>query len=268
MGSSKLLRWSSAGLVSASWVSATIFGLYIIAFYLGAIPGRMESWNHQLPGLYEKGNAIALAGLAAHFATGAILLLLGPAQLIGGLRKRWPWLHRWTGRLYVFTAAIAGIGGLSFIASKGTIGGATMNAGFGLYGALVTLAAVQTYRHARGRRWETHRAWAIRLFALAIGSWLYRMDYGFWLVAAHRIGHSTDFRGPFDIAMDFFFYVPNLILAELFIRARRAPSNTVFRLATMIAMNAATALVVVATYYFTGRHWGPKIIGGLSGPTR
>ncbi len=184
---SAILQWSSVSLVSASWLSAAIFGLYIIAFYLGSIAGgHLARWNDNLPGLYSSGKPIASASIAAYFAAGSIILLLGPIQLIAKVRARWPKFHRWCGRIYVFTAGLAGIGGLGFIVAKGTIGGAPMNAGFGLYGLLMLVAAIETFRHARNRQFDVHRVWAIRLFALAIGSWLYRMDYGFWLLAAGR----------------------------------------------------------------------------------
>jgi len=262
------LRWSGIGLAAASWISAAFFGMFIFAFYFGAIPtGRMDQWNIFVPGLYDQRNPAALAAIAAHFATGAIVLILGPVQLIGELRVRRPWIHRWLGRTYVWTAAMAGLGGLGFIASKGTIGGAPMNIGFGLYGVLIVVAAIQTYRHARGRRWEEHRAWAIRLFALALGSWLYRMDYGFWLnvVAPAPLGHLVNYRGPFDIVMSFFFYLPNLAVAELFIRAGRVLSQRFFRIAAVIVLNLANLLVIVGTYNIVHDYWGPAILRFLLG---
>lgn len=259
------LTFSSYGLVLASWLSAAIFGVYILAFYLGAIPAHLDSWNQNLPGLYQKGNFAALCVMAAHLGAGAIVLLLGPIQLVDEVRYRWPAIHRWLGRIYILTAGVAGIGGLVFILIKGTIGGGPMNAGFSLYGALMTVAAVETYRQARALRFNVHREWAIRLFALAIGSWLYRMDYGFWFIAAHGAGHTHHFQGPFDVVMSFFFYVPNLIVAELFIRARRMPSAAAFRMSTVTALNLATAIVLIGTYYFTRYYWGPGILGGLTG---
>lgn len=266
--SSRVLRWSGAGLVAASWISAAAFGLYIVAFYLGAFPaGHLEQWNDNLSGLYDRTNVAALLAMTAHLATGAIILLLGPVQLIAGIRRKWPAVHRWIGRLYVFTAGVAGLGGLGFIVSKGTIGGAAMNVGFGLYGVLMVVAAFETYRHARARRFEQHRAWAIRLFALAIGSWLYRMDYGFWLTAAHRIGHREDFHGPFDVIMAFFFYIPNLAIAELFLRARRGMSHTAFKVAAAMVLNIATLVVALGSYYFLRFYWGPGIINGFLGRT-
>lgn len=265
--SSRLLRWSGAGLVAASWISAAAFGLYIFGFYLGAIPaGHLEQWNENLAGLYDKNHVAALLAMTAHLATGAIILLLGPVQLIGAIRRHWPVVHRWLGRLYVLTSFIAGLGGLGFILTRGTIGGAVMNIGFGLYGALMVLAAVETYRHARAKRWENHRAWAIRLFALAIGSWLYRMDYGLWFTAAPpHLWHRPDFHGPFDRVMAFFFYIPNLAIAELFLRARRGLAHPPLRIAAVVAINVATLVVAVGSYYFIRFYWGPGIINGFLG---
>jgi hypothetical protein len=194
-GSAATLRWATRVLVSMVWISAAIFGLYIIAFYAGvAFDGAIDQWNAALPRLYEPDTPFATIGIGAHFAAGAIVLVLGPIQLIGAVRARAPWLHRWTGRVYVFAALASGLGGLAFIAVKGTIGGAWMNVGFSLYGGLVVVAAVATIWHARQRRFAEHRAWAIRLFALAIGSWLYRMDYGFWRNDSEWGGPHCDIR--------------------------------------------------------------------------
>jgi uncharacterized membrane protein len=260
------LHWAGLGLVSVSWLSAAIFGAYILAFYVGAIPAHhLEQWNGNLPGLYDAGNPLAFLAMAAHLATGGILLLLGPVQLIGALRRRWPALHRAIGRVYVTAAGLAGLGGLGFILAKGTIGGGPMDLGFGLYGALMVIAAVETYRHARARRIERHRGWAIRLFALAIGSWLYRMDYGFWLMVTNGAGHTDGFSGPFDVVMAFFFYLPNLAIAELFIRARQAPGRPGIGLSAALTLNFATFFVALGTYYFTTLYWGPGIVDGLLG---
>jgi Predicted membrane protein (DUF2306) len=260
------LRWSGVALVAASWISAAAFGMYIFAFYLGNLSrGHVEKWNDNLSGLYSKGDVISLGAMTAHLAVGAIVLLLGPIQLMGSVRQRWPAVHRWLGRIYVCTSGIAGLGGLIFILAKGTIGGAAMNAGFGLYGLLMVLAAAETWRHAAGGRFNTHRAWAIRLFALAIGSWLYRMDYGFWLIAMHRIGHQEDFHGPFDVVMSFFFYLPNLAVAESFLRARRLRSHTMFRAFAVFVLITATLVVAVGTYYFLRFYWGPGILDAVMG---
>jgi hypothetical protein len=253
-------RWTAICLVAVVWISAAIFGLYIVAFYFGAVfDGTLDQWNHDLPRLHDPQNPSATIGIGLHFAAGTILLLLGPVQLIAPVRQRVPRLHRWIGRFYASAALLAGLGGLAFILLQGTIGGPAMNAGFCLYGALTVIAAFETVRHARARRFELHRGWAIRLFALVIGSWLYRMDYGFWHLLAHAAGHTPTFDGPFDGVMDFFFFIPNLILAEAFIRARALRAGAGLRIGASVLLSAAALFVAVASYYFTAYHWGPAI---------
>jgi hypothetical protein len=260
-----LLKLAGALLVATVWISAGLFGAYIVAFYAGAVPaGVLPRWNTHLPGLYDARTPLATFGIAAHFTAGGIILLLGPIQLFGRIRAAMPALHRWTGRVYVLSAFLAGLGGLSFIAGKGTIGGGPMNAGFGLYGALMVVAAVETYRHARARRIEIHRAWAIRLFALAVGSWLYRIEYGFWEMFTGGIGTSHDFRGPVDVVMAFFFYLPNLFVAEVFIRARRFRASAPAKAAAALVLLTASFLLVVGTYYFTRYYWAPGIATGVA----
>jgi hypothetical protein len=253
-------RWSAVALVSTVWISATLFGLYIVAFYVGAlVDGQVAKWNQNLPGLYEPHSPTATSALGLHFLAGGVILILGCIQLIGRIRARWPALHRWLGRIYTSAALLAGLGGVTFILLVGTIGGRVMDVGFGLYGALMVLAAVQTYRYARARSFFLHRAWALRLFALAIGSWLYRMDYGFWLLLGNGRGHTHDFHGPFDHLMAFFFYLPNLLIVEVFIRTQFAVSPKI-RLAAAGLFAGATGFLLLGTYYFTKLYWGPAIL--------
>jgi hypothetical protein len=260
------LRVAVSTLVVVVWISAAIFGAYIVAFYGGAAAdGSLEQWNRHLPRLYEPHTTWATTGIAFHFITGAILLVLGPIQFFGAIRNNVPALHRWIGRIYTIAAFIAGIGGLVFIALKGTIGGTWMNLGFGLYGALMVLASVETAWNAWKRNLGEHRAWAIRLFALAIGSWLYRIDYGFWMSLTQGLGHLKTFDGPFDVVMSFFFFVPNLLIAEFFIRKPKLRARPAMKAISAALLCGAAAFVLLATYYFTRYQWGPDILARLAG---
>ncbi|MEM9833175.1 MAG: DUF2306 domain-containing protein [Bacteroidota bacterium] len=262
------MQWAARLLVSVVWVSALLFGLYILAFYfIALLQGNTEQWNEVLPGLYDKQTRAATTGIGIHFAAGGIILILGCIQLIDPVRLKYPIIHRWLGRLYVLSALGAAIGGLVFIFIKGTIGGLVMDIGFTGYGVLTLLAAIATIRYAISGNFKLHRAWAIRLFALAIGSWLYRMDYGFWFLFTDGLGHTQEFSGPFDYFMDFFFYLPNLAIAEVFIgRYELAKTKSAKGFATL-ALYIATAFLILATYSFTKEYWGPaimEVIGGHS----
>lgn len=258
-------RWSAGALIAVSWISGAIFATYIVVFFGGALAAGMgERWNRALPGLYDAGTPLATLAIGAHFLTGGVLLLLGPIQLIGPVRRAAPALHRWLGRLYVVSAGAAGLGGLGFILASGTIGGPLMDVGFGLYGALMVLCAALTYVHARARRLAQHRAWAIRLFALTIGSWLYRMEYGLWFLLFGSLGRGADFSGWFDAVMVFFFYLPNLAVAEIVLRMGGAPRSALANVAAIALLLLATVLIGVMTATFTARAWAPRILDALA----
>lgn len=260
-----VLRWAVQLLVVVTWLSGAIFGAYILVFFGGvALGGAAERWNESLPALYDVRSPATTVAIGAHFLSGAVLLLLGPIQLIEALRRQVPALHRWLGRIYVVSAGLAGLGGLVFILGKGTVGGLVMDLGFGLYGALMVLSASKAYLEARTGCYERHRAWAIRLFALTVGSWLYRMEYGFWHLAFGSLGRAGDFQGWFDMIMAFWFYVPNLLLAELFIRARRAEHKPIFSYGAAATLLFASVLLVAATTTFTTRAWGPRLASGIA----
>lgn len=262
------LSWSARLLFAACWMSGAIFAVYIIAFFGGAaLNSAGQRWNEALPGLYDVHSPLTTIAIGAHFVAGGVLLFLGPIQLIGRLRRAVPGLHRWLGRAYVISAGVAGVGGLAFIIGQGTIGGPLMDVGFGLYGALMVLCATMAYVDARSGRYDRHRAWAIRLFALTIGSWLYRLEYGLWFLLFGNIGRAAGFSGWFDVIMVFFFYVPNLIIAELFIRASRKGRAAVADFGAATLLLAASAFIIVATWIFISNVWGPRMISVFVGST-
>ena len=261
-----VLWWMSRGLAGTVWASSSLFGLYILIYYaLAAVGGDMGRWNGLLPDLFVDGGTTANTAMGLHFLGGGLLLVLGNAQFIAPLRRAAPGIHRLLGRVYVASAFLAGLGGLLFIALRGCVGGPVMDLGFAGYGLLMLVAAAQTVRHAIARDLVAHRAWAVRLYALAIGSWLYRMHYGFWLLLADGYGMGDGFSGPFDYVMDFAFYLPNLAVAELWIRADDGAPPRGLQVAGAAGLLAATGFVWLASYFFATRYWLPGILIGLGG---
>lgn len=260
--SNQMLRIAGICLVATVWISAMLFGLYILAFYAVALfQGNETQWNEVLPGLYDPKTPSATIGIGVHFAAGGIILMLGCIQMMEIIRQRYLNLHRWLGRIYIVASIFAGVGGLIFIFVKGTIGGTTMDIGFSLYGLLMILAAILTAYFARKKQMDQHRAWGIRLFALAIGSWLYRMDYGFWFLLTDRFAHTDDFTGGFDQVMAFFFYIPNLIVAEFFIGKIKVFNNSLLKIIAALLIFGATAFLFLGTFFFFTHLWGPAIRG-------
>jgi hypothetical protein len=259
-----ILSRSTVALVATVWASTIIFGSYILIFFAGGlVTGDAARWNQSLPELFNPDNPIATIAIGVHFLAGGIILALGPVQLFAKIRQRAPRFHHYSGRIYLTTTFLAGAGGLVFIVFEGTLGGPAMNLGFGLYGSLMIIASYKTYQHARARRIAQHRAWGMRLFSLAIGSWLYRMEYGFWFLTFGELGHSESFDGPFDIAMTFLFYLPNLLVVEALLRSRRLTASAAAKHATSALFVAVTAFIALASYEMTLRSWGPAIQSSL-----
>ena len=165
--------------------------------------------------LYRPTQPTANVAIFAHMLAGAAMTLLAPVQLIPWIRRRIPRLHRISGYVLVTACLVGGIGGLTYIAIRGTIGGPLMNVGFALYGGLVILCALRTVQFARALDLATHRIWAIRLVILAMGSWIYRMHYTLWYIATDGLASSQDFSGLFDQIQVFAFYLPYLAVFEL-----------------------------------------------------
>ena len=134
-----------------------------------------------------------------------------------------------------------------------------MNIGFFLYGLLMAVAAVETVRHARAKRLDVHRAWALRLYVLAIGSWLYRMEYGFWFLFTGGVGSTPNLTGPFDQVMAFFFYLAPLVILEFVLRSRYRPSSIAMKAIASSALLLATILLLLMTLIFVFEVWGPAI---------
>jgi uncharacterized membrane protein len=260
----QLFRFAKRLLGTIVWTSALIFGLYILVFYAFAyVSGDTAQWNKVLPGLYDAKNTGSTAGIAVHFLAGGIILVLGCLQLLPSVRERYPMIHRLAGRVYVLACLLSAIGGLVFIALKGTIGGMVMDIGFTGYGLLMFLAAVQTIKFARRKDFKRHRAWALRLFALAIGSWLYRMDYGFYIGFGGRSGHTENFQGWFDYIMAFWFYLPNLVVVEIILAEYPFFQRPGVRVAGAITLILASAFLLFASFFFVRDYWWPGITGGL-----
>ena len=261
-----LMSAALRSLMATVWISSGIFAIYILARYWpGLATGELALWNSNIqPHLYQAEHPVAVAGLGLHLFTGALLLLLGSIQFLNPVRARWPGFHRATGRVYILACVLMALGGMVSILARGTVGGMPMNVAFMGYGLALLLCAVMAVRHAMARSLTRHRAWAIRLYALVIGSWLYRMYYG--LIFGTGVGLSgiqLNFQGPLDLVLNYLFWVPNLVVAELVIRGQRRQAPAWLR-AMAAALIAATATLIAGATYFAARDfWLPVTLALL-----
>ena len=156
-------------------------------------------------------NLFARPWLDVHVAGAATALLLGPVQFLPWVRRRFPGLHRTLGRVYVIGCLAGGVGGL-FMAF-GTMAGPIATTGFASLAVCWILANAQGWRLAVARRFDDHRAWMLRSFAMTFAAVTLRI----YIVVLPMLGvaYIDAYR-----ASSFLAWIPNLILVELYLRGR------------------------------------------------
>jgi uncharacterized membrane protein len=159
-------------------------------------------------------NLLVHPWLALHVAGAATALLVGPLQFVARLRARRPAVHRVLGRVYVTGCLVGGVAGL--VLAFGAASGPVSVAGFGLLAVLWLATTVQAWRSAVQGRFVEHRAWMIRSMALTYAAVTLRL-YLPILQAMPSVPFVEGYRG-----ISFLCWVPNLLLAEAWLRARRA----------------------------------------------
>jgi uncharacterized membrane protein len=155
-------------------------------------------------------NLFARPWLAVHAAGAATALLVGAFQFLPAVRRARP-LHRWLGRLYATGCLVGGVSGL--VMSFGTTAGVFAGVGFGLLGALWIFVTVQAWRFARDRRFDEHRRWMIRSFALTFAAVTLRL----YLPLGQVLG--LEFIEIYRLTA-WISWVPNIVLVEVWLRRR------------------------------------------------
>jgi uncharacterized membrane protein len=103
-----------------------------------------------------------------HVVGGGIFLALAPFQFVRRVRKRWPALHRWSGRFLLVLGSIAAVTGVYFGVFI-PYGGDPERPIVAAVGAIFLVAATRAFLAARRRDFDRHREWIIRAFAAGIG---------------------------------------------------------------------------------------------------
>eukprot|EP01036_Dinobryon_divergens_P000246 gene246-296_t len=160
------------------WLAAALgqamFLIYIVAVYVPAtLTGDFARWPDMIKG-YIPGDTVGNLAVGAHMLMAAVVTFGGTLQLAPQIRARAPAIHRWIGRIFLFAAIGAALGGIWMIwVREATLG--TANS-YGTTGnALLILAfAGLAWRAALQRDFVSHRRWAMRTFIVANGVWFLR----------------------------------------------------------------------------------------------
>ncbi|MET0273284.1 MAG: DUF2306 domain-containing protein [Phenylobacterium sp.] len=192
-----------------SWWALALLSLAVAVFsYRVAFPHPFVSPD-------VAANLAARPWLPIHAALASTALLLGPFQFVTRLRVRRPALHRTLGQVYVAACLLGGVAGL--LLAWGTTAGPVGQAGFGLLAIVWIATTAYAWRLAVARRFVEHRRWMVRSFALTFAAVTLRL----YLPIAPMMG--WDFMVAYR-AISFLCWVPNLIVAELYLMGGRRSS--------------------------------------------
>lgn len=254
------LNWAARFCFGAIAIGQSLFVFFILAFYYrSTLRGDLAAWDNK-PNIegYTAGDVTGNAFFAAHVLMAAILTIGGLVQLIPILRSRWPFIHRWNGRLYMASALILSIGGLWLVWIRGTWLNLPGAIGITTNGVLIIACAVMAWRRALSRRFVDHRQWAIRLFALASAVWFMRIGYMVWGLATGGMGIGDAMDGPFDYFLAFANSLLPLAVAEIYLRAYSGKADGAKLIAA--AVLALSALIILSGSIGAWLvMWGPHI---------
>jgi uncharacterized membrane protein len=157
--------------------------------------------------------AAHLAFLMTHIIASMLAILIGPFQLLPGLRKgRLLKVHRWLGRAYLLSILFGGLSGLYM--AQFAHGGAISELGFGILACLWLYTGYRAYKHIRNKEIDRHREWMIRNYALTFAGVMLRV----WVPLS--MGFGADFTTAY-VVIAWACWVPNLLVAEWIIRRTR-----------------------------------------------
>lgn len=188
------------GLIAFLSVGVGGYALYHVATSFQFVPPAVMK-NHFFTPL----------GIQIHIAAAGVALLVGSFNFLKRLRARAPRVHRWIGRIYVAACTIGGLAGgaIALYSSSGLVAGW----GFLTLALLWVPFTLLAWRSALKRDFVAHERWMVRSFALTFGAATLRL---YLPIGLATVGFNESYP-----LIAWAAWVPNLIVAEIWLRSRR-----------------------------------------------
>jgi Predicted membrane protein (DUF2306) len=250
---------------AAAWFGAVAIGqclfiLFILGFYYpSSLSGHFAAWDAK-PNIegFTAGDTRGNLLFAAHVLVAAVMTAAGLIQLLPVVRRRWPKLHRISGRLFLLTSVMLAIGGLWLVWVRGTMMTLVGGIGISVNAILILWFATCAWRTALQRRFVEHRRWALRLFIAASGVWFMRLGYIIWSIGTGGLGIGDAMNGPFDFFLAFGNVLVPLAILEVYLRIEAGGSPHA-RLSMAAALGFAALLTLVSSIGAWLGMWSPYL---------
>jgi hypothetical protein len=195
------------------WLVLAYFTVLMARITLGYWPIRNDAAFLQIKQQYI-GIIHWRVAFWVHVFTSMIPLLAGFTQFAPWVLKKWPGVHRSMGRVYVITVCFV-TGPASLMMAFYANGGLTSRIAFVTLALLWLGTTAMGWRSVLQRKWQVHREWMIRSYALTLSAITLRA-WKFAIVFAFE-------PPPMDVyrIVAWLGFVPNLLIAEWLIRRLR-----------------------------------------------
>lgn len=253
--------------VGGLWLGVAVLGQLLLAFYVvayywrSAAAGNWQAWNEILAQGLMPGRPVLNAVLIAHLFFVVVIIVGGSLQLLPPVRQAMPAFHRWTGRLYLLAASVLSLGGLALGWLGGhVVGDLPQHLGVSFNALAILGCAAMAGVHARARRIQAHRRWALRLFLVVGGVWFFRIGLMLWLMINQGPAgfDPKTFTGPALSVLSFAQWMLPLAVLELYLRVRArgaAPAQLALAAGLLVLSLATVAGVGGAAF----RMWLPRL---------
>jgi hypothetical protein len=259
--STTALRWASILWFAVAAVGQAAFIGFILAFYgVRTATGNFAGWNDKpLIDGYIQGDDLGNVVFAAHVLLASVLTLCGLMQLVPGLRRKWPRLHRWTGRTFLVIAIFMALSGVWLSVVRGAYLSVISAIAILINGLLILIFAGLAWRHAVKRRFVQHRLWALRTFMVVSGVWFLRVGLMGWVVVNQGpVGMTKTMSGPADIVLTFGSYLIPLAVLELYDAAERSAHGGL-KVVTAVVVAAASVFMAIGVFGTIAFMWAPYL---------
>jgi uncharacterized membrane protein len=150
-----------------------------------------------------------------HVVPGVIFLLLGPLQFISDIRKHWPKLHRWAGRLFILSGFTFAVTALIINVSFPPFGGQFKSLAVYIFSIAQILTLGIALHAVLQRDFIRHRAWMMRAFAIGLAISTMRI---FFIPAYLLFGVPNDLTVALGMWIGF---LVNILVVELILWRER-----------------------------------------------
>ncbi|MCG2615634.1 DUF2306 domain-containing protein [Terrimonas sp. NA20] len=257
----RIFQYSARFWFTVTYLGQLIFAYYILMLYWTSTAlGEFENWNKVNPHFYRKDDLTGNIFFASHVVLAAIVTILGPLQLVNGIRSKWPRLHRVCGRIYIYSAFLISAAGLYLALVRGAVGGPFSTATVSINGAIIMLCAFFCVRYARQRNIPLHNRWAIHLLIAMSGVWFFRVFFMLWMVIFRApVGFDPEtFTGPFLYVLDVFVYIFPQAIVVLYFKAKFSAGSFKKYLFSCLLL-IITLATAVGIFGAAGGMWLPKL---------